>query len=109
MNWQPSRFAASMRPRVRQAVQLFCTAIGVSFICLPAWSQSNTGRILGTLTDHNPNVTLPVHDYGLAMNSFIALLNLINVNLAGRGTFRRHGHKQAPQLRGQKARLSAGA
>ena len=37
------------------------------------------------------------------------LLNLINVNFAGRGPVRRYRYKQATELRNQKARLSAGA
>jgi Carboxypeptidase regulatory-like domain/TonB dependent receptor len=56
MNWRLSMIAASMRPRVKQAVQLLCTTIGVFLICLPVWSQGNAGRILGTLTDQSGGV-----------------------------------------------------
>jgi hypothetical protein len=56
MNRLPSLNVACMRPRVRQAAQLLCSAIGVFLICLPAWPQGNAGRILGTLTDQSGGV-----------------------------------------------------
>ena len=56
MNWQPSMIMASMRPRVRKALQPLCSAIAVLLICLPGWSQGNAGRILGTLTDQSGGV-----------------------------------------------------
>ena len=56
MNWQPSMIVASMRLIVRQTVRLLCGALGVLLICLPAWSQGNAGRILGTLTDQSGGV-----------------------------------------------------
>jgi hypothetical protein len=56
MNKRPSMIAASIRPRVKHAVQLLATAIGVFLICLPVWSQGNAGRILGTLTDQSGGV-----------------------------------------------------
>ncbi len=56
MNWRLSMTAASMRPRVKRAAQLLCMTIGVFLICLPAWSQGNAGRILGTLTDQSGGV-----------------------------------------------------
>ena len=56
MDWQPSMIVTSVRPRVRQAVQLICTAFGAFLIDLPAWSQGNAGRILGTLTDQSGGV-----------------------------------------------------
>jgi len=47
---------ASIRPRVKSAVQLLGAAIGIFMICLPAFSQGNAGRILGTLTDQSGGV-----------------------------------------------------
>src|SRR6202049_2940699 len=69
MNWRPSillfrqapsrartRTTSSIRPRLRQVVQLLGATIGVFLICLPMWSQGNAGRILGTLTDQSGGV-----------------------------------------------------
>ena len=56
MNWRPSMTAASMRPGVKRALQLLRMTIGVFLLCLPAWSQGNAGRILGTLTDQSGGV-----------------------------------------------------
>jgi hypothetical protein len=56
MNWRPSIIAVSMRPRVKRAVQFLGATIGVFLICIPAWSQGNAGRILGTLTDQSGGV-----------------------------------------------------
>src|ERR1700692_2389427 len=56
MSPRASRITTSMRPRVKQVVQLLGAMIGVFLICLPARSQSSAGRILGTLTDQSGGV-----------------------------------------------------
>jgi hypothetical protein len=56
MNWRPSTIAASMVHEVKQAVQLLCAMFVAFLICLPAFSQGNSGRILGTLTDQSGGV-----------------------------------------------------
>jgi carboxypeptidase family protein len=42
--------------RCRQAVQLLSVVLGVLLLCVPAFSQGNTGRILGTVTDTSGGV-----------------------------------------------------
>src|ERR1700692_2565767 len=39
-----------------KAIQLLGVAFGVLLLCLPAFSQGNTGRILGTVTDQSGGV-----------------------------------------------------
>jgi Carboxypeptidase regulatory-like domain/TonB dependent receptor len=56
MNWQSLMISASMRPSVKQVVRILGATIGLFLICLPAFSQGNAGRILGTLTDQSGGV-----------------------------------------------------
>src|SRR6202521_1191704 len=54
-----SLLSASKRPwgvRFRQAVQLLGGAIAMFLLCLPAFSQGSSGRILGTVSDQSGGV-----------------------------------------------------
>src|ERR1700676_3039017 len=41
---------------LRKAVQLLVGTMGMLLLCLPAFSQGNLGRILGTVTDQSGGV-----------------------------------------------------
>ena len=41
---------------VRKTAQWLCSAMGLLFLCLSAFSQGNFGRILGTVTDQSGGV-----------------------------------------------------
>src|SRR6202521_2628690 len=56
MNLQQSIITTSTSPRIKQVVQLLGAMIGIFLICLPAFSQGNAGRILGTHTDQSGGV-----------------------------------------------------
>jgi hypothetical protein len=56
MNWRPSILMKAKRLRVKHTVHLLAATIGIFLICLPAFSQGNAGRILGTLTDQSGGV-----------------------------------------------------
>src|SRR6202521_1479419 len=56
MNLQQSIITTSIQLGVKHALQLLSATIGIFFICLPAFSQGNAGRILGTLTDQSGGV-----------------------------------------------------
>lgn len=66
MSLRASKITTSVRSGVKQVVQLLGAMIGVFLICLPAFSQSSAGRILGTLTDQSGGVvegaTVTVND-----------------------------------------------
>src|SRR3984893_2725532 len=56
MNRRPSILTTALRPRVKQTAYLLGATISIFLICLPAFSQGNAGRILGTLTDQSGGV-----------------------------------------------------
>ena len=53
---------------LRKAVQLLVGAMGMLLLCLPAFSQGSSGRILGTVTDQSggvvANATVSVDRHG---------------------------------------------
>ena len=49
---------ASVRARIRKAVALIGTLVTISLICLPAFSQGTSGRIIGDVTDSNGGVVV---------------------------------------------------
>jgi hypothetical protein len=66
MRFLPSRSQESGRAQNRGAVQLFSGLVLILLLCLPAFSQGNFGRILGTITDQSgaviPDATVTVTD-----------------------------------------------
>jgi Carboxypeptidase regulatory-like domain/TonB dependent receptor len=60
------RFTSSLWVRVRKAAEVLGVTLGVLLICLPLFSQTNFGRILGIVTDQSggviPDATVTIVD-----------------------------------------------